>query len=89
MDINLNTKLSDMTLGELLEAISVARRDRRQATVTGLEGIASIFGVSISTAKRIKASGIIDKAISQHGRVIVTDVDKALELYRRTTRCKH
>ena len=62
MDINLNTKLSDMTLGELLEAI------------------ASIFDVSISTAKRIKASGIIDKAISQHGRVIVTDVDKALEL---------
>ena len=89
MDINLNTKLSDMTLGELLEAISVARRDRRPATVTGLEGIASIFGVSISTAKRIKASGIIDKAISQHGRVIVTDVDKALELYKRATRCKH
>lgn len=54
-----------------------------------LEGIASIFGVSISTAKRIKASGIIDKAISQHGRVIVTDVDKALELYRRATRCKY
>ena len=77
-----------MTLGELLEAISVVR-DRRPATVTGLGGIASIFGVPISTAKRIKASGIIDKAISQHGRVIVTDVDKALELYRRTTRCKH
>lgn len=89
MDINLNTKLSDMTLGELLEAISVARRDRRPTTVIGLEGIASIFGVSISTAKRIKASGIIDKAISQHGRVIVTDIDKALELYRRATRCKH
>ena len=88
MDINLNTKLSDMTLGELLEAISVGR-DRRPATVTGLESIASTFGVSISTAKRIKASGIIDKAISQHGRVIVTDVDKALELYRRATRCKH
>ena len=67
-----------MTLGELLEAISVVR-DRRPATVTGLEGIASIFGVS----------GIIDKAISQHGRVIVTDVDKALELYRSATRCKH
>ena len=86
MDVNFNTKLSDMTLGELLEAISVVKRS---TTVTGLEGIASIFGVSISTAKRIKASGIIDKAISQHGRVIVTDVDKALELYRRATRCKH
>ena len=77
-----------MTLGELLEAITVAR-DRRPATVTGLEGIASIFGVSISTAKRIKASGIIDKAISQQGRVIVTDVDKALELYRRAAYRKH
>ena len=88
MAINLNTRLSDMTLGELLEAITVAR-DRRPATVTGLEGIASIFGVSISTAKRIKASGIIDKAISQHGRVILTDVDKALELYRMATYRKH
>ena len=77
-----------MTLGELLEAITVAR-DRRPATVTGLEGIASIFGVPISTAKRIKASGIIDKAIGQHGRVIVTDVDKALELYRMATYRKH
>ena len=77
-----------MTLGELLEAIIFAR-DRRPATVTGLEGIASIFGVSISTAKRIKASGIIDKAISQQGRVIVTDVDKALELYRRAAYRKH
>ena len=46
-----------MTLGELLEAISVGR-GRGPATVTGLEGIASIFGVSISTAKRIKASGL-------------------------------
>ena len=77
-----------MTLGELLEACHRCRPPI-PSNGDGLEGIASIFGVSISTAKRIKASGIIDKAISQHGRVIVTDVDKALELYRRATRCKH
>ena len=86
MVINLNTRLYGMTLGELLEAISVVKRSTK---VTGLEGIASIFGVSICTAKRIKASGIIDKAISQHRRVIVTDVNKALEIYRRATYRKH
>ena len=38
-------------------------------------------GVSESTAKRIKKSGVISKAISQKGRVIVTDVELARTLY--------
>lgn len=46
----------------------------------GIKGIAEIFGCSIPTANRIKASGKIDKAISQIGRCIVIDVEKALEL---------
>lgn len=48
--------------------------------VFGIKGIASIFGCSVPTANRIKRSGIIDDAISQHKRTIVVDVDKALEL---------
>lgn len=48
--------------------------------VHGIPGIASIFGCSIPTANRIKKSGIIDDAISQHNRTIVVDVDKALQL---------
>ncbi len=52
--------------------------------VRGLGGIADIFQVSLSTAKRIKASGRIDKAIIQRGRVILTDPDLALKLYANT-----
>lgn len=84
-----NTKISDMTLGELVEVLgtmlNVALKSPAPDTVSGLAGIAQIFGVSTSTAKRIKASGIIDQAISQRGRTIVTDVKLARELYHRST----
>lgn len=46
----------------------------------GIHGIAETFGCSIPTANRIKKSGIIDAALSQVGRKIVVDVDKALQL---------
>lgn len=48
--------------------------------VYGIAGIAQIFGCSIPTASRIKASGVINGAIAQVGRKIVVDVDKALAL---------
>lgn len=48
--------------------------------VHGIKGIAEIFGCSIPTANRIKKSGVIDDAISQHNRTIVVDADKALKL---------
>lgn len=48
--------------------------------VHGIKGIAEIFGCSIPTANRIKKSGVIDDAISQHNRTIVVDADKALLL---------
>lgn len=84
-----NTKIADMTLGELIEVLGVmlktAREQPSPETVAGLDGIAQIFGVSKSTAKRIKASGIIGPAVSQSGRVIVTDVKKARELYSEAT----
>jgi hypothetical protein len=48
--------------------------------VYGIDGIAQIFGCSIPTASRIKRSGVINAAISQVGRKITIDVDKALEL---------
>lgn len=48
--------------------------------VYGLEGIMNLFNCSIATANRIKASGKIDKAITQIGRKIIIDVELALEL---------
>lgn len=48
--------------------------------VYGVAGIAKIFGCSVPTASRIKASGVIDGAITQVKRKIIVDVDKAIEL---------
>lgn len=53
--------------------------------VTGIGGLADLFKCSLSTAKRIKASGIINAAISQSGRTIIVDADKALDLYAKAT----
>lgn len=48
--------------------------------VYGLAGLCKLLGCSTSTATRIKKSGVIDAAISQHGKIIVVDADLALEL---------
>ena len=48
--------------------------------VYGMRGLAGLFNCSEATASRIKKSGVIDDAISQIGKKIVTDANKALEL---------
>lgn len=80
-----DTKISELTVGELIHVIKVAMELSDPKTVTGIDGIAQIFGVSRTTAKRIKASGVINGAISQSGKVIITDVKKAQQLYSDAT----
>lgn len=48
----------------------------------GMQGIAEIFGCSVATANRIKKSGVIDDAITQIGRKIIIDGEKALALVK-------
>lgn len=88
--IDPNTRLIDLTVGDLMELIESIQGDKaaQQAAtppekkyVYGIAGIAQIFNCSMTTANRIKASGRIDKAISQTGRIIVVDADLALELF--------
>ena len=50
--------------------------------VYGVQGIAETFGCSIPTANRIKASGVIDDAITQVGRKIVVDPELAIQLVK-------
>ena len=52
----------------------------QKRTYYGIEGIAQVFGCSVPTANRIKRSGMIDAAITQVGRKIIVDADKALAL---------
>lgn len=50
--------------------------------VYGIDGIADLFHCSRPTAQRIKSSGVIDKAITQHGRKIIVEAEYALQLLR-------
>lgn len=90
-----DTPLFKLTVGELMDLIErrikeqpAAESDRQIAPagkryVYGLNGIASLFGCSRTQAHRIKASGKIDGAIKQTGRLIIVDAEKALELASR------
>jgi predicted site-specific integrase-resolvase len=47
-----------------------------------LRGIRNLFSVSHATAQRYK-DGIIKDAVSQNGRKIIVDREKALELFQQ------
>lgn len=87
MMLNPNTRIVDLTVGELVELIkettanAMTRQEEKPRNVEyGIAGIARIFNCSMATANRIKASGKINSAITQQGRMIVIDVDRALQL---------
>lgn len=87
--INPNTRIIDLTVGELMEllgqqqSVVVDNVPKEKRLVYGIAGIAQLFNCSMTTANRIKASGKIDKAISQCGRMITVDADLALELMKK------
>jgi len=69
----------EKALGKVLENKKVAAKDQPQY-VRGLKGIRELFGVSHATAQKYKDT-ILKDAVSQQGRVIITDVAKAIELF--------
>lgn len=88
MEITSDTRIIDLTVGQLMDLFAKAQAPTTQAQakeekrlVYGIAGIAQIFNCSMTTANRIKASGRIDDAITQHGRIIVVDANKALQLF--------
>ncbi len=85
--------LSDYVLinrNELADLVTKAVRDalQQKRLVYGIDGIADLFGVSRTSANAIKKSGVIDRAIKQRGRTIITDADLALELWGQRGRRK-
>ena len=91
MDEKLNKPLFQCTLGDFKAVLSETLRDKEleflaatppKRYVYGLAGLMKLFGCSISTAERIKQSGVIDQAISQTGDIIVVDAELALDLLR-------
>lgn len=91
MNADFNTPLFKLTVGELLDLVERKMKDSPLEPVEtiapagknyvyGLAGIAELFGCSKTQAHRIKKSGKIDGAITQTGRLIIVDAEKALKL---------
>ena len=88
MEIDRNTRIIDLTVGELMDLLdkqqtAIIEQPKEKRLVYGIAGIAQLFNCSMTTANRIKASGKIDRAISQCGRMITVDADLALELMKK------
>ena len=87
--ITSDTRIIDLTVGQLMELLEQKQApaeikeepEKAKRLVYGIAGIAQLFNCSMTTANRIKASGRIDDAITQHGRIIVVDAEKALVLF--------
>lgn len=87
--ITSDTRIIDLTVGQLVQLLDKKQApaeikeepEKAKRLVYGIAGIAQLFNCSMTTANRIKASGRIDDAITQHGRIIVVDADKALVLF--------
>ena len=86
-----NKLLINATVEDLIEALQEGLglgRDTEQDNapqvkkhyVYGIAGLMQLLGCSRATACRIKASGVLDPAISQQGKIIVIDADLALDL---------
>ena len=86
---------SETTLSDFLEGLKfrmqksgsgevrpVATSLSNKGLVYGTFGLVFVLGCSVSTAQRIKSSGVIDAAISQNGKVVVIDVERALDILR-------
>ena len=94
-EITPETPLMYLTVGQVQEVFETVLKRLPQSPQTipcakkyyyGINGIMELFDCGRQTANRIKASGDIDKAISQRGRTIVIDGEKALELLKHTKR---
>lgn len=99
MNFSKDTRIIDLTVGEFEElyknvaigemkrlftelGISQSDDSHKKRYVYGLIGIKQLFNCSDSTAKRLK-NGKIKDAVSQYGRKIVVDVDKAMKLFNQ------
>ena len=90
MIITSDTPVAFLTVGQLKKIFRAGQRTESQPAdkiapntyVYGLRGIRNLFGVSHATAQRYKDT-ILKDAVSQNGRKIIVDVDKALELFNK------
>ncbi len=79
--MNENTRIIDVTLGDLVDFLErkgyiMRERPSEPNLAYGIDGLAKALGCSKPTAQRMKSSGRFKGAIKQTGRKIVVDVDR-------------
>ena len=79
---NWTTTSSSMYAAPSVHADGKSEEKHSPKLVYGLNGLADFLHQSVTSAWRLKASGKFNAAISQHGRCIITDTEKLLELMR-------
>lgn len=86
MNITRDTRLIDLTIGEFedwlrgkMQQPSTERTEKHYAY--GIRGIMGLFHCSEVTAHRYKRT-FLAPAVSQQGKKIVVDADKAMQLFR-------
>jgi uncharacterized protein (DUF885 family) len=88
--MNLNTRIIDLTLGELLDEIDKRHSSSQECQVKadadsyirGLNGIADVLGVSIATVCKYRKEGWIEPAIHQNGRTIIANKERLIQLFK-------
>lgn len=85
---NLNTPISELTAGELLDLLAansqgnLHKEQSQKQYAYGIAGLAKIANCSLPTAQKLKNSGLIP--FSQAGRKIIFDVDAVLLSLKKT-----
>lgn len=85
-----NTPVAMLTVGQLRDFLGLSEQRKPQQEqqpqqtgkrlVYGIAGIRQLFNVSHATAQHYKNTFLAD-AVSQQGRKIVVDADRALQLF--------
>ena len=88
LQYNETTPIWQLTVGQFLSLMdsrnpheNTVKKSPERRYVKGLHGIISLFGCSKPTAMKLKNT-IIKDAVSQNGRVIITDAEKAIQLFK-------
>ncbi len=73
-------KLNEILSKYRLNYVEEYKKIGNRTFVYGLKGISELFHVSHATAQKLK-NGVLKDAVSQQGRILLVDVEKAIELF--------
>lgn len=87
-----NKPLWQLTTDEFIEILNKSRTPNEtninnelkiDKYAYGIKGLAELLGKSKRYAQKLKSLGIFDEAITQRGRTIIVNKEKAIELFKK------